>query len=151
MSNRSTQHATFTIERTYGAPPERVFAAWADQEAKAQWFGPGEKHELDFRVGGTEHLLARMGDDVYTFDGRYQDIVPEERIVYSYEMHRNDVRISVSVTTVELTAAAQGTHLRFTEQGVYLDGHDTPDLREHGSRELLEALDVALGAEAPAA
>jgi hypothetical protein len=32
----------------------------------------------------------------------------------------------------------------FTEQGAYLDGLDTPQLREHGTRELLEALGAEL-------
>lgn len=34
MSDRSTDHSTFVIERTYDAPPARVFNAWADREAK---------------------------------------------------------------------------------------------------------------------
>ena len=97
MSKRSTTHATFVMERTYDAPRERVFSAWADQASKSRWFGPGEEHELDFRVGGSEHLLARMDDGTaYSFDAVYQDIVEGERIIYSYDMHRDDVRISVS-------------------------------------------------------
>ena len=33
MTARSAVHGTFAIERTYDAPPERVFAAWADPDA----------------------------------------------------------------------------------------------------------------------
>ena len=59
MAERSVTHATFVVERTYDAPPARVFAAWADPAAKARWFaGPDEwgsaVFELDFRVGGRE-------------------------------------------------------------------------------------------------
>ncbi len=59
MTERSIEHAGFTIQRRYDAAPERVFAAWADPAAKARWFaGPEEwevgPHELDFREGGTE-------------------------------------------------------------------------------------------------
>ena len=152
MSKRSTTHATFVIERTYDAPRERVFSAWADQASKSRWFGPGEEHELDFRVGGSEHLLARMDDGTaYSFDAVYQDIVEGERIIYSYDMHRDDVRISVSVTTVELLPSGEGTLLRFTEQGAFLDGEDSPDSREHGTGKLLEALGEALAREVPAA
>lgn len=151
MNSRSTTHATFVIERTYDAAPARVFAAWAEQTAKAQWFGPGEEHELDFRLGGREHLLVRTPEGVlYTFDGIYQDIIEDERIVYSYDMHRDGVKISVSVTTVELIPAEGGTLLRFTEQGVFLDGLDDPAAREHGTGELLEALAAALGLRAGA-
>ena len=40
---RSAVHGTFTIEREYPFPPARVFAAWADLEAKSKWFaGPRE-------------------------------------------------------------------------------------------------------------
>jgi uncharacterized protein YndB with AHSA1/START domain len=144
MSKRSAEHATFEIERTYEAAPARVFAAWADPQAKASWFGPGdgesEEYSLDFCVGGRERLTAAMEVDVYTYDARYQDIVADERIVYTYDMHRNDVRISVSLSTVALVPDGEGTRLTYTEQGVFLDGHDTPAAREHGTRELLDTL-----------
>jgi uncharacterized protein YndB with AHSA1/START domain len=151
MSERSATHATFTIERTYEAPPARVFAAWASEAAKSQWFGgDGGEHELDFRVGGGEHLRAQMENDVYTYDAVYEDIVQDERIVFTYNMHRNGERMSVSVTTVELRAAREGTDLRYTEQGVFLDGIDKPELREHGTNELLDKLAAALAREAAA-
>jgi uncharacterized protein YndB with AHSA1/START domain len=149
MSNRSANHATFVIERVYDAEPPRVFAAWADQAAKSQWFGTGsEEHALDFRVGGREHLIMRTPEGVtYAFDSTYQDIVPDERIVYSYDMHRDEARISVSVATVEMISAEGGTLLRLTEQGVFLDGHDDPAAREHGTGEMLDALAGALRLE----
>jgi hypothetical protein len=52
VSERSVTHDKFTIERTYDAPPERVFSAWSEPAAKARWFGRGDAYELDFRVGG---------------------------------------------------------------------------------------------------
>jgi uncharacterized protein YndB with AHSA1/START domain len=150
MSNRSAAHSTFVIERRYDSPPGRVFAAWADKSAKEQWFGPGQEHELDFRAGGREHLLARVDDATYTYDAHYEDIVQDERIVFAYNMHRDGVKISVSVATVEMLAAGDGTRLRYTEQGVFLDGADTPQAREHGTKELLDKLGVALAHEAAA-
>ncbi len=146
MSNRSATHSTFTIERDYDAAPARVFAAWTDVSAKGQWFGPGgeQEHELDFRVGGAEHFKVAGQGAVYSYDALYEDIVQDERIVYTYNMHRDGVRMSVSVTTVELLAGDTGTHLRYTEQGVFLDGEDTPELREHGTGELLDKLGKAL-------
>lgn len=149
MSTRSTEHATFTIERTYNAAPERVFAAWADPAAKARWFGPGafahEGYALEFAVGGRERLAVAAPDGaVYRYDAHYQEIVPDRRIVYAYTMDRDEKRISVSVATVEVESADAGTRLTFTEQAAYLDGADTPAAREHGTRELLEKLDGAL-------
>jgi uncharacterized protein YndB with AHSA1/START domain len=146
MSDRSATHATFMIERNYEAAPQRVFAAWADVEAKGQWFGPGgeQGHQLDFREGGREHFQAAVGGAVYSYDALYEDIVADERIVFTYSMRRDGVRMSVSVTTVEMLADGDGTHLRYTEQGVFLDGEDKPELREHGTKELLDKLGEAL-------
>jgi uncharacterized protein YndB with AHSA1/START domain len=152
MSDRSATHATFVIERDYDASPERVFAAWAEKSAKQQWFGAGggDSHELDFREGGRERLRVGVDGATYSYDALYEDIVPGERIVFTYAMHRDTARMSVSVTTVELTAAGAGTRLRYTEQGVFLDGHDRPELREHGTAEMLDKLGQVLVSGAPA-
>ena len=60
-------------------------------------------------------------------------------------MHMDQTLISVSVATVELRPEGAGTRLVLTEQGAYLDGHDTPAQRQHGSGALLDALGAALG------
>jgi uncharacterized protein YndB with AHSA1/START domain len=142
MTERSVTHATFVVERTYEASPARVFAAWSQPDAKARWFGgSGGEYELDFRIGGREFSRGGpQGGPVYTFEARYQDIVPDERIVYAYDMHLDDARISVSLATVELKPAGEGTRLIFTEQGAFLDGLDTPEQREQGTGGLFDAL-----------
>ena len=153
MTDRSTHHATFTIERTYDATPARVFKAFADPAAKAQWFaGPADKwkeitREFDFRIGGRERLSgAWPGGMVSHFDGHYLDIVPNERIIYSYGMHLDDRHISISLATVELKPAGMGTRLIFTEQAIMLDGYSDPDARERerGTRGLLDQLGESL-------
>jgi uncharacterized protein YndB with AHSA1/START domain len=153
MTERSVTHATFVIERTYAASPARVFAAWSSRTAKAGWFaGPPEwessEHELDFRVGGRERVSGGpKGGPVHTFEARYQDIVPNQRIISSYDMHLDDKRISVSLATVELKPAGAGTRLIYTEQGAFLDGYDDAGSREHGTRALLDNLEAALRRE----
>jgi uncharacterized protein YndB with AHSA1/START domain len=154
MTVRSTRHASFVIERNYDASPARVFSAWANPTAKARWFvGPEEweasDHELDFRVGGREHVSGGPpGGPVHVFDACYQDIVADQRIVYTYDMHLGQMRISVSLATVELKPAGAGTRLIFTEQAVFLDGADNAEDREHGTRALLDNLDAALRRDA---
>ena len=150
MTERSVTHATFVIERNYPASPARVFAAFADPAAKARWFaGPDDwgtdEFELDFRVGGRE--ISRggpPGGPVHIYEGRYQDIVPDQRIVFTYDMHLDDKRISVSLVTVELKPTGAGTRLVFTEQGAFLDGYDNAIQREQGTGELLDALGTEL-------
>ena len=153
QQERSALHATFTIERTYEAKPAHVFNAWAEPAAKAGWFGPKnlphESREFAFEVGGHERFaIETPNGSVYRFDSRYQDIVQDERIVYAYDMYLDDVRISVSLATIEFfEAVGAATKLRFTEQGVFLDGLDTPAEREHGSAILLDSLGEALRKE----
>jgi uncharacterized protein YndB with AHSA1/START domain len=150
MTERSVTHATFVIERTYDAAPARVFSAFADPAAKRRWFAnpdaPGPvQHEIDFRVGGRETNRGGPPDGpIYSFDALYQDIVPNERIVTTYVMHLDDALISVSLSTVELKPDGAGTVLVYTEQGAFLDGLDAPAEREHGTRELLDALGAEL-------
>ncbi|MFB5089600.1 SRPBCC family protein [Psychrobacillus sp. PGGUH221] len=139
MDKRFATHDTFVIEKTYNAPPERVFIAWSDPEAKAKWFPKAD--EFNFRVGGREYSQGGpKGGPIFTFDACYQEIVPDQRIVYSYTMDLDERRISVSVTTVEFKYAETGTQLIYTEQGVFLDGHDTVAQREHGTKIMLDKL-----------
>lgn len=154
MSPRKVTHATFCLERAYPASPARVFRAFADPKAKHQWFvGPDEWEtptwEMDFRVGGREsNVGGPKGGPVHRFDAIYQDIVPNERIIYAYDMHQGDTRISVSLTTIEIRPDGTGSRLTFTEQGAFLDGFDNPKVREEGTAELLDVLGRSLAADA---
>jgi uncharacterized protein YndB with AHSA1/START domain len=122
VTDRSVTHATIVVERTYDASPARVFAAWADPVAKARWFaspeewGPDE-FELDFRVGGREiNRGGPKGGPVYTYDARYQDIVADERIVYTYSMHLDKALLSISVAPFVLSKAVL-PHMRAAGTG----------------------------------
>ncbi|AMP37294.1 SRPBCC family protein [Ralstonia solanacearum] len=149
-AERSVVHASFTIERTYPAPRERVYLALTDPAAKAKWFAGGNGYtvlarEMDVRPGGRELVKGQWESGVVsTFDAVYQDVVPEERIVYAYTMHLDARKISVSLATFELKPSGTGTRLVMTEQGAYLDGYDDAGSRERGSQFLLDALGHSL-------
>jgi uncharacterized protein YndB with AHSA1/START domain len=150
MTKRSTTHATFVIEREYAHPPAKVFAAFADAQSKAKWFGGPEDweqsdHTLDFRVGGKESVSGGPpGGPVHAYNAEYWDIVENERIVSAYEMHLDQARISVSLATMEFKPNGSGTTFVLTEQGVFLDGYDDAGERERGTRELLSQLEAFL-------
>ena len=80
------------------------------------------------------------GGHEYAFQALYQDIVPGRRIVYTYDMLVDGIRISVSLATAEFKPEREGTRLVFTEQGAFLDGHEAPTQREHGMGSLLDSL-----------
>ncbi|HEY1956845.1 MAG TPA: SRPBCC family protein [Polyangiaceae bacterium] len=120
-------HDTFTIERVVDASPERVFQALAQADVKSKWFAgpPGWKqHErtFDFRVGGVERLSGTHASGLSSaFGARYLDIVPNQRVVYVYEMTVNGEKISASLATFELVRQGDKTKIVLTEQGAYFE------------------------------
>ena len=147
MTERSALHDTFRIDRHFDAAPARVFRAFADQQAKAKWFGTPAtttRESFDFREGGREKMESVFDSNKYGYVATYTDIVSNERIVYTYEMSMNGQRISVSVATIELRAAGGGTDFTLTEQGVYLDGLDNSAQRKQGTEDLMDALAKSL-------
>ncbi|MEN3280806.1 MAG: hypothetical protein V7607_1946 [Solirubrobacteraceae bacterium] len=153
MSERSIEHAAFVVERVYDASPDRVFAAWSDPQAKARWYAGSEgEFELDFRVGGWERGRGILPDGrEYRFQALYRDIVLGRRIVYTYDMLLDGVRISVSLATAEFERERDCTRLVFTEQAAFLDGHEMPAQREQGMGSLLDSLGEWLQTTDPAA
>ena len=132
-------------------PVARVWKALTDETAKQKWFcGPADHWQLlersmDVRVGGRERLKGRWQSGVAsTFDAIYHDVIPHERLIYSYEMRLDDKKISVSLATLQLKAADGKTTLMVTEQGAFLDGYDDAGSREQGTGHLLDALGASL-------
>jgi uncharacterized protein YndB with AHSA1/START domain len=155
-AGRSATHAAFHLERTFEAPVARVWAAITEEAAKSKWFGrSSEQWELlerhvDVRVGGRERLRRRLnGGAVSTFDAAYYDVVPNERLVYAYEVRLDDVEVSVSLATVELRGAGARTTLAITEQGVFFDGDADAQSRERDAGRLLDALGASLEDRTP--
>lgn len=147
----SVVHASFYIERSYDVPAERVWKALTDEAAKQKWFGAPsgawdllERH-MDVREGGRERVKGRWESGVVsTFDAIYHDVVHCQRLVYSYVMHLDDKKISVSLATMQLKREGGGTRLLVAEQGAFLDGYDDAGSREHGTGYLLDRLGASL-------
>ena len=148
---RSIVHGAFHLERTYDATAHEVYKALSDEAAKGRWFyGPQGwrpiERFMDFRVGGRERVKGAFeGGVTTTFDAIYHDIVPRERIVYTYEMRLDDRKISVSLATLQIKPAGERrTKLLVDEQGAFLDGYDDAGSRERGTGDLLDKLGASL-------
>ena len=83
----ATQGQELVITRTFDAPRELVFKAFAEAERLARWWGPKgctiQVSALDFRPGGVFHYRMALPDG-HDMWGRfaYREIVPPERIVW---------------------------------------------------------------------
>jgi len=151
MTERKAEHGSFTIERKFDAPPALVYSAFATEKGKQAWFSEAsdawtlEDRAFDFRAGGRETLAGKWKSGIVSrFDAHYHDIVLGERIIYSYTMHVNGNKISVSLATIEFKKAGAGTLLLLNEQGAFLDGYDEAGARERGTIELIDKLEAAI-------
>jgi len=148
---RDVVHDTLVFEREYPFPPATVFAAWADAGQRIRWHVPGDDWELvefdqNFRVGGHERSrFGPKGSPHLRDEGRFLDIVPGQRIVSAGTMHDHEVRISLTLCTVELAATVAGTRVRLTDQSAFLERRERPEDRRGGWGRILERLGEFLG------
>jgi uncharacterized protein YndB with AHSA1/START domain len=89
MTTSDQEQRTLTIERTFDAPVELVFAAWAKPEHLVRWFGPNDftlpTCEQDFRVGGKYNFCMRAPDGTdHWVRGEYRDISEFDRLVFTW-------------------------------------------------------------------
>ena len=119
-----------TIKRRFNAPPEKVFSAWTDPEKIKRWMGPGEIKtvcaEADLRVGGHYRIvmLTPTGEE-HDVGGVYREVVPNEKLVYSWAWKSTPER--ESLVTVTFKGEGSGTLLTITHEQFFdeaaRDGH----------------------------
>jgi len=127
------QKPSLTLKRKLKAPPEKVFAAWADPEKIVHWFGPAEsvsgsvRADMDVRVGGRFCISFKTADgEHHEVGGTYQEVAPDERLAFSWAWHSTPER--ESLVTITLKPDGDGTlltllHERFFDQKAR-DGHE---------------------------
>ncbi|OOG71308.1 hypothetical protein B0E45_11535 [Sinorhizobium sp. A49] len=146
MNMSKAEHATVVVERTYAAPPHQVFAAWSSREALAAWSAPGDGWQMawrafDFAVGHTDICtFGAIDAEPYVNTTRYEEIKANQRIVYASTISHLGDLIFAGVVTVEFSVVGDATRLVMTENGVYLDGSDSPLGHEDGWAVMLDSL-----------
>ena len=93
------------------------------------------------KFGGLETAKGFDGEGrPLTYEARYAEIVPNERIVTTSTLRTGDVLSTASVTSVEFQPEGDETVLVLTEHGMYVPGQERPEWREQGTAQQLDAL-----------
>ena len=123
---------SLTLKRRLNATPGKVWAAWTDPQIIARWFGPAsvkagsERAEIDARIGGRFRVSFDMESGEHSeVGGVYREVVPNQRLVFSWAWHSTPER--QSQVTVTLKPDGDGTLLTLTHEQFFdqaaCDGH----------------------------
>lgn len=128
VSNAIDPHARTSVERkgdrellvtrTFDAPRHMVFRAWSQPELFQRWWMPKSVTgvalvacDMDVRTGGKYRLeFGAGGSETMAFYGKYLEVVPNERIVWT-----NDEGEEGAITTVTFEDQGGKTLLNFHE------------------------------------
>jgi uncharacterized protein YndB with AHSA1/START domain len=120
---RSEAHprAAISVTHRYGVPPARAFDAWLDPEVAGRWLfatasQPIAQVEIDRRIGGSFCFVDRQGGETIEYTGRYVEIVPDRRLVFTLSMdpHPN----AITRVTIAIAPRAKGCVLTLTHENV---------------------------------
>jgi uncharacterized protein YndB with AHSA1/START domain len=108
------------LKRTYAAPVEKVYQAWTDPEKMVQWLSPNARFnaptvDCELSPGGRHNLTMNHSDgDQFHMIGEYVEILPNERISFTWKNLEGPDGGNESLVTVEFRAVADGTELTLT-------------------------------------
>jgi uncharacterized protein YndB with AHSA1/START domain len=135
---------SLTLKRRLNAPAEKVYAAWTDPKQLVRWFGPDSgpvtRAETDLRVGGKYVVIFHTEDgEEHYVSGTYQEVVPNEKLVFSWAWRSTPER--ESLVTVTIKPDGDGViltllHERFFDQ----EARDRHEFGWTGSMNKLERL-----------
>ena len=92
------------IERIFDAPRDRVWRAFTEPDLLAQWWGRGNKlviERLEVKPGGHWRFVEHGPDGVHGFEGRFREVTPKERMVWTFEWDGMPGYVSVDTVIFE--------------------------------------------------
>jgi uncharacterized protein YndB with AHSA1/START domain len=114
---------TVRLHRVLRAPPERVYRAFLDADARVKWLPPngftGKVHESNATVGGSYRMSFTnfSNGQSHSWGGTYRELVPNERLRYSDRFDDPNLPGQMTVT-VTLKAVSVGTELNVVQEGI---------------------------------
>jgi uncharacterized protein YndB with AHSA1/START domain len=106
MDARAPATPSLTMKRRLNATPAQVYRAWTDPKLLARWFGPENvetiEAELDPRVGGVYRIvMLENNGERHQVQGSYQEVVENERLVFSWSWISTPERVSKVTVTLK--------------------------------------------------
>jgi uncharacterized protein YndB with AHSA1/START domain len=111
------------IRKVLDAPRDRVWRAWTDPEELKRWWGPGAfttpDASVDLRPGGRYVLvmLPPGANEPMRLAGTYREVVPPERLVYTWRWESGNPDTTESLVTVEFRDLGGRTEVTLTHDG----------------------------------
>jgi uncharacterized protein YndB with AHSA1/START domain len=141
---------TLQLERTFPAPAAEVYEAWTDPDVLRRWFAAGPDWdtpvaEADVRVGGRYRVTMRnpgTGDE-HTVAGVYEEVVPGERLVYTWAWE--DGAEPESTVTVEFRDAGDSSTVVLTQVLATAESRDQHTKGWNGCLDNLERRVISAG------
>ncbi len=123
------------IRKTLPATPERVFRAFTDVEVLKKWWGPEgfttPMAELDVRVGGSYRIAMKPPEgDVVFLSGVYREVVPPEKLVFTWNWEGEGAAMGETLVTVEIHGRGQMCELVVTHEA--FPNKDVRDQHDEG-------------------
>ena len=114
---------TVRLHRVLRAPAEKIYRAFLEADAMAQWIPPNgyiaKVHHMDVKVGGTFRMsFTNFGNgQTHSFGGEYLELVPHQRIRYTDKFDDPNLPGVIEVTVV-LKTVSVGTELNIVQEGI---------------------------------
>ncbi len=92
------------MTRVFDAPRELVYKAHTDPELTPRWWGQRGSttivDKMDVRPGGAWRFVQKAPDgSEYAFRGEYREVVPPERLAYTFEFEGMPGKVLVETIT----------------------------------------------------
>ena len=137
------------ISRAFDGPARIVFEAWTKPELVKRWWAP-KSHcvelvscDADVRVGGAyRYVLKQEGQDPFAFSGKYTEVTPHSRLVYT-QIFEPMAHAGELIITVTFDERGGKTHLVSHELYPSEEAREAALAAgmEHGMRETMDQLD----------
>ena len=116
-----TSDNTLVLKKTYPTTAARLYEMWTREDLVRQWFCPSADMsvpvaELDVRIGGQYRVVMQNKDgETYSPSGTYEEVVPNERLTFSWQWADSEVVTKVRVEFRELSSGE--TEMTLTHSG----------------------------------